>query len=594
MRVLQPTAVFLAIAALATAQKPVDDSILRAMHDELDRSRSLRVVGLDEKPYFIEYSIEDVESFSVSATLGALVGASHNRMRVPQVAVRAGSYEFDNTNHVQSTVFSGARYDSDQWPIDDDYNAFRHNLWLATDRAYKTALEAIARKRSSLRSAASPDKAPDFAKTEPAVSIQPLNRAAIDEPLWKKRTLEISGEFAAYPEIFLSSVDANVYSANSYYANSEGSTQRVPETLIQFRAQAQAQAPDGMVIHDAATFQALTMEAMPSELDLRRGVVQAADNIRALLRAPIGEAYSGPVLFEGNAAAQLMAQILGDNLRLARRPVSDPGRPSNILSSELESKVGSRILPDWISVVDDPTQKEWRGRPLLGFYQFDMEGVPPVPVQVVEKGVFKDFLHTRQPVNGFDKSNGRARLSGQFGARNAAESNLFISASETKPLAELKKQLMDLCKQRNKPYGMLVRKLDYPSSASIAELQSIAAGMTRGGTARVVSPPILVYRVYADGREELVRGLRFRGLTARSMRDILAASDDTTVFHFLNNGAPFALIGLGGFIAPTTIVSPSLLFDEVEFERPQDELSKPPLVPPPPIETSAALRSRQP
>jgi len=213
-----------------------------------------------------------------------------------------------------------------------------------------------------------------------------------------------------------------------------------------------------------------------------------------------------------------------------------------------------------------------------------MEGIAPKPVAVVEKGVLKNFLLTRQPVNNYTASNGRARLSGGFGTNASAIGNLFVNASATKPLAELKKQLIEACKQRNKPYGMLVRKLDYPSSAPVNE---IAAMMRVAGGTRPVSSPILVYRVYPDGREELVRGLRFRGLTSRVLRDIVAASDENYAFHFINNGAPLAYSGIGGFVAPATVVSPSLLLEEVEFEKPQEDLSRPPLVPPPPIERQA-------
>ena len=282
-----------------------------------------------------------------------------------------------------------------------------------------------------------------------------------------------------------------------------------------------------------------------------------------------------------------MAQLIGDNLRVPRRPISDPGRPVPFMASEFQSKLGSRILPEWIDVVDDATQKEWRGKRLAGNYLFDMEGVPPKPVSVVEKGILKNFITTRQPVRGADSSNGHARLQGSYGARMAAIGNLFVKASQTKG-SPLKTQLMELCKQRGKPYGILVRKLDYPSSASVRELRGTLTAMSSsGGGSRPVSPPVLVYRVYPDGREELVRGLRFRGLTTRSLRDIIAASEESYAFNFINNAAPFAMIGAGGYLAPATVVAPALLFDEVELERVQDEQSKPPIVPPPPMEVAA-------
>jgi hypothetical protein len=173
-------------------------------------------------------------------------------------------------------------------------------------------------------------------------------------------------------------------------------------------------------------------------------------------------------------------------------------------------------------------------------------------------------------------------LPGNYGTYSAGIGNLFVKSSETAPLADLKKRLIELTQTRGKPYGMLVRKLDYPYSATTSELQSLAqASAQSGGSARPVSPPLLIYRVYPDGREELVRGLRFRGLTTRTLRDILAASSETDMFDFVNVAAPLAILGAGGYLAPASVISPGLLFDELELEPPQDQLPKPPTVPPP-------------
>jgi hypothetical protein len=292
----------------------------------------------------------------------------------------------------------------------------------------------------------------------------------------------------------------------------------------------------------------------------------------------MGEDYSGPVLFEGISAAQLFAEILGRNLALSRRPVTEPGRPGMFPYSELDGRQGARILPEWMDVVDDPAQKEWRGRPLFGSYDVDLEAVVPRPVAVVEKGVLRNFLLTRQPVRGYNGSNGRARLPGSFGANTAAISNLFVRARETVSVPALRKKLLEICQIRNKPYGIVVRKMDFPSSASYEEIRRLLAGQSSG---RPVSMPVLVYRVYPDGREELVRGLRFRGLNARSFKDVLAAGDDEHVFDFLNNMAPFALMGAGGYVAETTVVAPSVLIDDLELHPTEDEQPKLPIVPPP-------------
>jgi hypothetical protein len=237
--------------------------------------------------------------------------------------------------------------------------------------------------------------------------------------------------------------------------------------------------------------------------------------------------------------------------------------------------MGARVLPDTFDVVDDPTQKEWRGRPLFGSYTVDREGVAPKPLRLIEKGVLKSYLLTRQPVRGYEGSNGRARLPGSYGASAAGIGNLFVSTSEPVTVAELKKKLIELCRTRNKPYGIIVRKMDFPSSAGLDEARRLMTGQQGG---RPVSMPILVYKVYVDGREELVRGMRFRGFNVRSLKDILAAGDDNAAFEYMDNTAPFALIGGASFTAETCVVAPSVLIDDLELHPAEEELPKLPVV----------------
>ncbi len=579
-------AVLLTLAAAALPAQE-QDPIIRAMVDEIDRSKALRVVDLD-KPYYIEYSIEDADSFAASASFGGLLSATRSRARIPQVQVRVGDYSFDNTNHIYSNYYSGARFDPEQWPLDNNYALLRQCFWLATDRSYKTGLEAIARKRAAIKGAANPEQLPDFSKTDPIKSLQSVKFAPYDEQSWVNRIRELSTIFNAYPDLQSSEVSALIFRGESYFANSEGTVERTPDTLLTVQARAASQAPDGMPLHDSTIATSIDMNGIPPDSELRKGILATALNIENLVKAPAGESYSGPVLFEPTAAAQLLAQVVGENLRVGRRPVTDPGgRPAPFSSSEFESKLNSRILPEWMDVVDDATQKEWQGHRLAGYYPFDLEGVPPKPVVAVEKGVLKSFLTTRQPVRGGMESNGHARLQAPYGGRAASIGNLFIKANESKPLAGLKSQLVRMCKDRNLPYVLLVRKLDFPTSASIPELQTMFAGLAQsGGRSKPVSPPVLVYRVYPDGREELIRGMRFRSLDVRSLRDIAAASAETAAFDFVNNSAPFAMIGGGGLLAPATVVAPALLFEDMELEPARDEFSKPPIVPAPPLETA--------
>jgi hypothetical protein len=482
-----------------------------------------------------------------------------------------------NTNYVGSSFTFGSRYDVDRFPLDNLYPVLRRYFWLGTDTAYKSALESISRKRAALRNAAATDRLDDFAKAEPLVRVEELHRQALDEQEWIARARKLSALLSRY-RLKTSGVELEAIESGHYYVNSEGSRVRLNERLVFLRARAMAQAADGMSVRDAEVFHSRDFAGMPSDAELERRIAALGGNTAALAQAPMGEDYSGPVLFEGVSAAQLFAEILGRNLALARRPVTEPGRPGMFPYSELDGRQGARILPEWMDVVDDPTQKEWRGKPLFGSYEVDREAVAPHPLEVVEKGVLKKFLLTRQPVRGYSGSNGRARLPGSFGANTAAMSNLFVRAHETVPVTALRKKLLEICQIRNKPYGIVVRKMDFPSSASYEEIRALFAGQSSG---RPVSIPVLVYRVYPDGREELVRGLRFRGLNARSFKDILAAGDDEHVFDFLNNMAPFALMGAGGYVAETTVVAPSVLIDDLELHPTDDEHPKLPIVPPP-------------
>ena len=570
-----------ALAQQAPKQLPGEDLPLRAMREEMDRARLLRTAGLDV-PYFIEYKLEDQESYTIGASLGGLLTARQVHIRVPVVQVRVGSYELDNTNHLYAGYGGGSRYDQDTWPLDDSLQAFRQNLWLATDRAYKSAVEAFTIKKEILKQTNVTDPLPDFYHAQPFTKIVAGKLVPIDGETWKTRTTRVSNVFSAYPEIMTSGVEFEGLSSMSYYMNSEGSTLRYPDGLTTLRIRAATQAPDGMGLRDAAMHVSIEASKMATDAEFIKSAEQVANNLRALVKAPVGEAYSGPVLIEPMASAQLLGYLLGDNVRLPRKPLAEPGRTVPYSSSEFEGKIGSRVMPDWFDVVDDPTQKEYKTHTLIGNYLIDNDGVPPKAVSLIEGGVLKEYLRSRQPIKGFNESTGHGRLIAGFGANLPSIGNLFIRAKQTKKLDALKAQLISMIQQRNKPYGILVRKLDYPSTASIGELQSIITSMAQsGGGGRPVPSPILVYKIYPDGREELVRGLRFRGVSTRSLRDITAASEEVAFFDFVNNGGPFAMMGSPGYLAAATVVAPGLLFEELELERSQEESSKVPIVAPP-------------
>jgi predicted Zn-dependent protease len=573
MRALLVSGAALGVALVLCGQAPPADPLLQALHDEMERSRKLTITNL-EPPYFVQYVVDDADTFSVAATLGGLVSRRRSRFRSPEVQVRVGDYKSDNTNFAGG-MFGGSRYDLDTFPIDNDYMAMRRHLWLQSDSAYKGAVEALSRKRAALRNITQNEQLNDFAHAEPLRRLGQIRPLSIDEDAWADRVRALSAVFNRFPDVKYSAVELEASDGGYYVVNSEGTEVREPERVTFVRARALAQAADGSSMRDAVTIHAMDPARMPAQAELEREMAALAGNVTALARAPKGEDYNGPVLFEGMAGAQILAEVLGRNLAAVRRPVGGRGGASG--DSELDGRMGARVLPESFDVTDDPTVKDWRGRPLFGSYGVDREGVAPKPLRLVEKGVLKGYLLTRQPVRGFEGSNGHGRLPGGSGA-TAAIGNLFVSSSEAVPAAELKKKLIQLIQARGKDYGIIVRKMDFPSSGSIDEVRRMISA-SQGG--RPVSMPILVYKVFPDGREEMVRGLRFRGLNVRSLKDILAAGDDAQPFDFMDSAAVFALIGASSFTSEACVVAPSILIDDLELHPVEEELPKLPIVPAP-------------
>jgi TldD protein len=569
----------LGVGLAVRAQAPPVDQIIRAMHDEMDRSLKLTVPNLD-KPYFIEYLLDDGNGFNVSATLGGLTARRHDKFRSLDVRVRVGDYKFDNTNYSASDFNFGTRYDLERFPLDNSYPVLRRYFWLATDTAYKSAVEAIARKRAALRNLTVNDQLNDFAHAEPVHLLRDFQKLNVDEDGWSNRVRKLSAIFNQYPDVENSTVDFRVGDGGYYLVNSEGTEVRVPDRTTELRVRAEARAPDGMRVRDRLSIPATEAAGMPGDAELTLRVQTLAQRVTALAHANKGDDYSGPVLFEGTAGAQIFAEVLGRNLALVRRPVMDPRRNTAVSVSELDGRLGARILPDTFDVWDDPLLKEWGGKPLFGSFEVDREGVVPKKLHLVENGALKGYLLTRQPVRGFEGSNGHARMPGEYGASTAGISNLFVSASTTVPVTELRRRLLDLVAMRGKPYGIVVREMDFPSSMSVDEARRMLAGVP-SGSSLPVSLPILVYRVYADGHEELVRGVRFRGFSARSLKDILAVGDDLNRFDFLDNPVPFALLGAGSYESNATVVAPSILIDDLELHPLEEELPRLPVVPAP-------------
>lgn len=556
------------------------DAQLRAMLDELARSKELKLNDLD-KPYFIEYSVSDSQQLFVTGSLGGLTTSSRFQVRQPRLQVRVGDYKFDNTN----SIYTGNERMT-LLPVDDDYQAMRTDLWLATDALYKTSAEQIAHKRAALREMADPDKTPDFAPATPVQLIEPIPAVEIDQKHWEQVVRQLSGRFAAHPDVVTSGLSVRMIASAYRLVNSEGSIVRIPQDLSEIEIRASGLAPDGGRVWDHQFVTSLRPSQLPAEDELAKTVDTIAAETDALAKAPLAEDYSGPVLFEQEAAAEMMAQVLTDAVRIERRPLAPPGsneRNVQAIDSVWASRMGTKVAPDWLSIFDDPREAQFHGTPLAGHYAVDDQGVAAARVSIVEKGTLKDFLFSRQPVRTFNGSNGHGRLPGPFGAEQAVAGNLFIQSEKALPEVQLKTKLLESVKTASLKYGLLIRRIDFPSTANFQDLQNMARQLQKNGYSRTLNAPLLAYRVYPDGHEELVRGLRFKEFSAKDLRDMEAASDRAYVLNYVNNGSSFDLAGMGSDATTSSVVCPSLLFTSLDLAPVEEEASRLPIVPPPPL-----------
>ncbi|NDJ14821.1 MAG: hypothetical protein EBY17_27120 [Acidobacteriia bacterium] len=554
------------------------DPLFDGMKAELLRGQTLALGQLD-KPYYISYALDEGHVWSGQATFGGLISSADSKFRIPEVRLRIGDYKFDNTNFAGG-FGGGPRYDLGAFPLDDDPLVARRYYWLATDSAYKGALTVIARKRAALRNVTVSEILPDFSPAPKFTLLNEFRPVTFDKKTWDDRVRKVSAVFNAYPSLRTSLVEYSAVDGYHRFVSTEGTEVKRQETVGSVQIRASGQAADGMIVRDWALFYGGDIQTMFPEATLAKAAKDVGEQVMKLAAAPMGENYSGPILFEGIASTQLMAEVLGRNLHISRKPVAAPGGAAQSAATELEGRRGVRIMPESFDVIDDPAAQGF------GHEEVDDEGVAGKKLQLVEKGVLKDFLRTRLPVRGYSESNGRSRLAGS----TPAPTNLVITSKEISTLPELKKKIIDLCQQRGLTWGIIIRKMDFPSTAPLEEARKILG--SAGASGRAVSQPLYVYKLYLDGREELIRGVRIRGLNARSLKDILAAGDDKVTLNYLENGAPFALLGYGQSTAAVSVVAPSVVIDDLELIKIDDEQPKLPVASAPALALLAPTPNR--
>jgi len=523
------------VAAHAAAK---GDGLLEALLTELDRSKAQLKMDHVQAPYYVEYRVNEVDDFGAEAAFGALRENQHVHVRVLRVVVRVGDYK-------QDSYFGRGQGESSILPLDNDPIALRHQIWLATDEAYKAAGQALAEKQAAMKQfSVDPNPVDDFAKAPQMIAVEPTVSLKVDEAAWKKALEDATGLYKQYPDVQSVTASARFSAINEYLVNSEGTVTRCGRTTYSVQLSSSAQAADGMRLSRSPAFMVARAEELPTRDALMGEAKKMLDTVVALRQAPIvEEEYRGPVLFAPDAADDIVASLIGQNVLGQKPQLGKPNRTTGAFATSYKT----RVLPNFLSVVDDPTMKDFHGKSLVGSYEVDNEGVKAQAITAVENGTLANYLIGRQPIRDFPASNGHGRAApGSFPGPSLGV--LLVKSSEAQSAEELKKKVIQMVTDQGKPYGYRVETLG-PGNA-----------------------PRLLYRVYAkDGHEELVRGAVFNELDIRAIRnDLIAVGNDPLV----SNRA-------GG--APTTIISPSLLFGELEVKRADTSKDKLPDYPAPPL-----------
>ncbi len=553
-----------AAPAAASAGSPAAsaDPVLAAMLAEMERSKTQLKMDNLPAPYYVEYHVADVDEFDAEAAFGALLFSGRTQGATLRVVVRVGDYKQD------SYAPGAGQGVADLAPLDNDPVALRRALWLATDGAYKAATQALAGKKAAQSQFSSGQGFDDFAHAQPLQSIGPLAKLDVDVKPWSDALVKSSALFKTDPKTESLTAQARFRVVNEYFVNSEGTVTRHGSEVDWLALTGSTQAADGMQLDRGPAFAAARISDLPTPEQFQAATVEMVATLKALRDAPmVEEDYRGPVLFAPDAAADIVFAMIGNNVVGLRPRAGETARTDGSFASSYKS----RVLPSFLSVIDDPTMSTFQGKLLVGSYEVDGEGVRAAKVSVIENGELVNYLVGRQPIQDFPESNGHGRNApGQ--TPRASIGNLILQSSQSLSPAELKKKLLDMCRDANKPYGY------YVGTLSVSQTPQGRGG--RGaGPASVQFSPVLLYRVYVqDGREELVRGSVFTDeLDTRSLRnDVVAAGNDPLV-----SNRP------GGI--PTTVISPSILFDELEIQRTSEKNSKLPEYSAPEL-TSASSR----
>lgn len=528
------------------------------MASELARSMAALKQHADP-PYFAAYAVTDSRKFDVSATFGALAASTESNDRWLDVEVRVGAHQLDNTHPMRERFdFSGyGDTGTRNLVLADDEYAIRTELWRHTDQVYKRAAEQFTKVLANSRvKVKADDPSDDFSREDASEYFEPPATLSFDRENWEKRLRALSAMFRRHPEIEDSRVSVSAVAETRYYVNSDGMRHQLPRVHLRVTVFAMTKADDGMSLHRTESIDVANPDAAPGDDQIRVVIDRVIADLKALRAAPIAEPYLGPAILEGKAAGVFFHEVFGHRIEGHRQKREDEGQT-------FAKKIGQPIMPTFMTVYDDPTIASINGRDVNGFYRYDDEGVRAQKASLVEDGVLRTFLLGRSPTRGFTRSNGHGRR--QVGrAVVARQGNLVVQASRTVDRAALRQMLLDQVKREGKPYGLILRELDGGFTMTMRFLPQAFKLL-----------PIMAYRLYPDGREELVRGADLEGTPLLALASIAAAGDDVETFN--------GYCGAESGYVPVSATSPSVLVTRIEVAKKNKDQTKPPILPPPPV-----------
>jgi TldD protein len=555
----QHPALAAAPASAAAAATPKSDPVLLDVLDA-ELKRAMSSLGADgaaaaqqPKPYFLSYAVADGAGISIAAQDGAITTSNESHRRTVDVQVRLGGPAEDNTHgdHRNSALTTLPL------PLTDDRNAIARSLWFATNRGYARALDGYLKVKTEQQvRAKEEDGSADFSTEKPAVAILPAAPSlVVDRSAWEQRLRELSSLFAEYPDVFADAVEFQAASETDYFVSSDGARVATPLHVARLVIIARTRAADGMDLFRAETFEADSAAHLPDQKSITEKTLAMAKNLEALRVAPITEPFNGPAILSGRASAVFFHEVLGHRLEGQRQRGDEEGQTFTKL-------LGKPILPTFLSVADDPTLATFQGKSLSGHYDYDDEGQVARRVDLIKDGVLETFLMSRLPVASVSQSNGHGRAeSGHM--PTGRQGNLIVTSSKSVSEAELRKMLIEEAKKQGKPYGLYFE-----------DISSGFAVTTRRSPQAFQVIPLVVYRVYVDGRpDELVRGVSIVGTPQAALNSILATGDKQDIFN--------GICGAESGSIPVSAVAPAMLVSAIETQRQAQGTTRPPILPPP-------------